>query len=135
LIRAAKARVDHLVVLTMSSGAIKQQEKNQLGDRPTYSTCDRVEVLAALRDVDHVVVFDDLNCLGSLKAFCPDYFFKNIRDRARSVVRAEADLVNQLGGRSIYLEDCSKNYSSTDIINYVRQQIGTNAYRFALPRI
>jgi D-beta-D-heptose 7-phosphate kinase/D-beta-D-heptose 1-phosphate adenosyltransferase len=125
LIRTAKARVDHLVVLMMSSASLKQQKKNDLGDRPIYSTADRVEVLSALRDVDHVVVFDDLNCLSSIEVFCPDYFIKNINDRARLVVQAEAHLVSQLGGQSVYLANCSWGYSSTLIIEYIRQQAGS----------
>jgi bifunctional ADP-heptose synthase (sugar kinase/adenylyltransferase) len=55
-----------LIVLTLSSSAIRQQEKNRFGDRPIYNERDRVEVLSALRAVDHVVVFDDVNCLAQL---------------------------------------------------------------------
>lgn len=44
---AAKQMVDVLVVLAMSTGAIRQQEKNQLGDRPIYNSRDRIEVLSA----------------------------------------------------------------------------------------
>jgi cytidyltransferase-like protein len=124
LIQAAKARVDRLVVLTMSSASIRRQEKNCLGDRPIYSASERVEVLTALRPVDHVVLFDDLNCLSSLEKFCPDYFFKNVKDQSRPVVQAEADIVRQLGGQTVYLEDHRGSFSSTEIIEYIRQQIG-----------
>ncbi len=118
----AKHRVDRLVVLTMSSDSIRRQEKNRLGDRPVYNERDRVEVLSALRPVDHVVVFDDLDCLPSLRDFCPDYFFKSLTDRSRPIVKAEAELVNQLGGQTIYLEGLPGGCSSTSIIDYVRKQ-------------
>jgi D-beta-D-heptose 7-phosphate kinase/D-beta-D-heptose 1-phosphate adenosyltransferase len=122
LIQSAKAQVDILVVLTMNSPSIRLLEKNRLGDRPIYSTDERVDVLTALQPVDYVLVFEDLNCLPSLENFCPDYFFKNMKDRSRPVVGAEADLVEKLGGKTIYLEDIQKSHSSTEIIEYVRQQ-------------
>ena len=100
---AAKQMVDVLIVLTMSTAAIRQQEKNQLGDRPIYNSRDRIEVLSALRPVDHVVMLDDLDCLAALLAFCPDYFIKSAHDRSRAVVQAEAALVEDLGGEAIFL--------------------------------
>lgn len=122
LMQTAKQSVDRLVVLTMSSASIQQQPKNRLGDRPIYNVCDRVEVLAALRAVDHVVVFDDLNCLPSLQVFCPDYFFKSAADLSRPIVRMEAELVTQLGGHTIYLKGLLGGYSSTAIIEHIREQ-------------
>jgi D-beta-D-heptose 7-phosphate kinase/D-beta-D-heptose 1-phosphate adenosyltransferase len=124
LIQAAKTHADWLAVLTMSSASIQGQEKNRLGDRPIYSASERVEVLTALRPVDYVVVFDDLNCLPSLERFCPDYFFKNVEDQARPVIQAEADLVKRSGGQTVYLEDPLRSFSSTEIIEYIRRQAG-----------
>jgi D-beta-D-heptose 7-phosphate kinase/D-beta-D-heptose 1-phosphate adenosyltransferase len=136
LIQAARAHADRLVVLTMSSDSIHHQEKNCLGDRPIYSARDRIEVLAALRPVDCIVLFDDLNCLPSLERFCPDYYFKNVEDQTRPVIQAEAELVKRLGGQTVYLEDPLRSFSSTEIIEYIRGQVRTkHADRFALPRI
>jgi cytidyltransferase-like protein len=122
LMLAAKHAVDRLIVLTMTSASIRQQGKNCLGDRPIYSASDRVEVLAALRPVSNVVVFDDLNCLPSLEDFCPDYFFKSTADGSRPVVLAEAELVKQLGGKTVYLGGLPGGRSSTTIIDYIRKQ-------------
>jgi D-beta-D-heptose 7-phosphate kinase/D-beta-D-heptose 1-phosphate adenosyltransferase len=110
-----------LVVLTLSSSAIRRQEKNRLGDRPIYNECDRVEVLSALRAVDHVVVFDDVNCLARLQAFCPDCFIKSSSDRSRPIVQAEAALVEKLGGAVLYLDNHHMNYSSTTLMHAIRQ--------------
>jgi D-beta-D-heptose 7-phosphate kinase/D-beta-D-heptose 1-phosphate adenosyltransferase len=122
LIQAAKQRVDVLVVLTMSTASIQQQEKNRVGDRPIYSERDRVEVLSALRPVDHVVLFDDMDCRSSLQAFCPDYFIKSTSDRFRPIVQAEAAIVKSLGGATLYPADHHRGYSSTTLIHHIRQQ-------------
>jgi cytidyltransferase-like protein len=121
LILRAKQQVDVLVVLTLSSSAIRQQEKNRLGDRPIYNERDRVEVLSAVRAVDHVVVFGDVNCLAPLRAFCPDRFIKSSGDRARPIVRAEAALVKELGGDVLYPGQHQVNYSSTTLVRAIRQ--------------
>jgi rfaE bifunctional protein nucleotidyltransferase chain/domain len=122
LMQAAKEQVDVLVVLTMSTSSIQQQEKNRLGDRPIYSERDRAEVLSALRPVDHLVVFDECDCLSSLRAFCPNYFIKSVDDQARPVVQAEAALVESLGGKTVYLPDHHSGYSSTSLIHWVQQR-------------
>ena len=79
------------------------------------------EGLSALRAVDHVVVFDDVNCLAPLRAFCPDRFIKSSGDRARPIVRAEAALVKELGGDVLYLDHHHVNYSSTILVRAIRQ--------------
>jgi cytidyltransferase-like protein len=122
LMQAAKERADVLVALTMSTASIQRQEKNRLGDRPIYSERDQAEVLSAIRPVDHLVVFDDLDCQPSLRAFCPNYFIKSMDGRSRSVVQAEAALVKILGGETLYLENHHPGYSSTTLIHWVRQR-------------
>jgi D-beta-D-heptose 7-phosphate kinase/D-beta-D-heptose 1-phosphate adenosyltransferase len=129
IMQAAKQRVDILVALTMSTVSIQQQEKNRAGDRPIYSHVDRITVLPALRPVDHVVVFDDLDCRPCLQGFCPDCFFKSSTDQSRMVVQAEAALVQSLGGKTIYLPDHHADYSSTAIIQYVRQQVAEESLK------
>ena len=79
------------------------------------------EGLSALRAVDHVVVFDDVNCLAPLRAFCPDCFIKSSGDRARPIVQAEAALVKKLGGDVLYLDHHHVNYSSTILVRAIRQ--------------
>lgn len=58
-IKAAKELVNVLVVTTMSTNSIRQQEKNIMGDRPIYSQEDRVKVLSSLQAVDYIVVTRD----------------------------------------------------------------------------
>lgn len=120
LIENAKERVDVLVVLAMSSVSIEGQPKNVLGDRPIYSEGDRAEVLSALRSVDHIVFFDEPDCRAALSGFCPNYYVKTAHDAARSVVRAEADVVTRLGGKITILERPPSACSSTAIIARLR---------------
>lgn len=122
LIKKAKDLVDRLVVLAMTSDSIRQQAKNRNGDRPIYSESDRVEVLASLKSVDHILLFDDLDCLSLLKKFCPDIYFKNVHDQARAVVIREANVVNNSGGQTVYLEDVPGKSSSTAIVACIRSQ-------------
>ena len=97
-INAAKNLCDVLVVATMSTSSLKQQEKNVHGDRPIYSQNDRITVLSALRTVDHVTIFDERDCKEVIKTLQPQIYFKHIKDMERKIVREECDLVRSLGG-------------------------------------
>jgi rfaE bifunctional protein nucleotidyltransferase chain/domain len=122
LLQAAKQLSDVLVVLAMSTQSVQMQDKNCNGDRPIYSEKDRAEVLAALLPVDHIVMFDERDCRACLQSFCPDRFIKSEFDRLRPIVRAEAALVENLGGETLYLANHHPGYSSTTIIRYIREQ-------------
>jgi len=118
-IKAAKELVDVLIVTTMSTDSINQQEKNIMGDRPIYSQEDRVKVLSSLRSVDYIVVFEELNCKEVIRAIRPNYFVKHEKDMSRQIVKEECELVENLWGKVVIIRDDSL-YSSTDIINYIR---------------
>lgn len=118
-IKAAKELADVLIVATMSTNSIKQQEKNIMDDRPSYSQEDRVKVLSSLRTVDYVVVFDELDCKEVIRVIRPNYFIKDEKDMSRRIVKEECELVEILGGKVVVTKD-DAGYSSTDIINYVR---------------
>lgn len=118
-IKAAKEITDVVIAATMSTNSIRQQEKNILGDRPIYSQEDRVKVLSSLRTVDYVVVFEELDCKGVIRAIRPNYFVKHEKDMSRRIVKEECELVESFGGKIVVTRD-DVGYSSTDIINYVR---------------
>ncbi|GEM_PF-624678 len=118
-INNARRLCDVLVVATMSTSSLRAQEKNAKGDRPIYSQADRITVLSALRSVDHVVVFDEPDCKEAIRALRPQIFFKNVKDMNRKVVKEECDLVRSFGGEVSVSYD-SAGYSSTDLINHVR---------------
>lgn len=120
----AKEKSDILVVATMSTHSIRQQGKNVLADRPIYSQEDRVKVLSSIRSVDHIVVFDEVDCNEVIRAIKPNLFIKKDKDMSRPIVREECDLVNSLGG-DIFVTRDDVGYASTAIIHHVRQVTGT----------
>ena len=90
---AAKAQGDILVVGVNSDAGIKRLKGP---DRPINTLEDRVEVLAALSCVDHLIPFDDDTPERLIEALRPDVFVKGgdyTRDRL-----PEAALVERLGG-------------------------------------
>lgn len=122
-IRRAKVLVDVLVVAIMSTNSLKHQEKNVQGDRPVYSQEDRLKVISSLRDVNHVVVFEEPDCKELIRAIRPNLFIKNEKDMQRPVVREECELVGILGGEVAIAQD-NASYSSTEILKYIRKMNG-----------
>lgn len=120
-INAARELADIVIVATMSTDSIKQQAKNVGGYRPVYSQEDRILVLSYLKYVDHIVIFPTLNCKEVIKAIRPDYFVKSERDMSRQIVQEECALAHDSGSKIITARDYA-GYSSTDIINYIRNR-------------
>jgi rfaE bifunctional protein nucleotidyltransferase chain/domain len=118
-IQLARQYADIIIVATMSTLSIKQQPKNKDGDRPIYSQEDRVQFLSSIRGADHVIVFDDLNCLNIIKKLKPDVYIKKDKDMSRSIVKEECKLVESLGGEVVLATD-DVGYSSSKIINHIR---------------
>lgn len=118
-IKAAKEITDVLIAATMSTDSIRQQGKNIFGDRPIYSQEDRVKVLSSLRTVDYVVIFEELDCKEVIRAIRPNYFIKHEKDMSRRIIKEECELVESFGGKVVITRD-EVGYSSTNIINYVR---------------
>jgi rfaE bifunctional protein nucleotidyltransferase chain/domain len=118
-IESARKLCDFLVVATMSTSSLQAQEKNTRGDRPIYNQIDRITVLSALKSVDHVIVFYELDCKEIIKELRPHIFVKNIKDMNREIVKEECDLVESLGGE-VHVTNDNIGYSSTDLIYYIR---------------
>ena len=121
LINTAKEFADITVVAIMSDASINKLEKNVLGDRPIYSEAERIKVLSSLRTVDHLVVFDSINCKTVIRAIKPKFFMKHEKDMSRQIVTEECKLAESLGGKTIITTD-NVGYSSTDIICYIRNK-------------
>lgn len=107
LMQEAKAMADVLIVAAQGTSSIRQQPKNNRGDLPIYGELDRLTLLGALACVDYVVMFDELDCRRVLEILRPDLYVKHERDRWREIVAEEADLVDRLGGHTVYTNvDC-----------------------------
>ncbi|HET9527997.1 MAG TPA: D-glycero-beta-D-manno-heptose 1-phosphate adenylyltransferase [Pyrinomonadaceae bacterium] len=69
----ARALGDALVVAINSDRTVRELKGP---DRPVFDQDERAEILAALRDVNYVVVFDDISPRSLIKALLPDVLVK-----------------------------------------------------------
>ena len=69
----ARALGDALVVAINSDRSVRELKGP---DRPVFDENERAEILAALRDVDYVVVFDDVSPRSLIKTLLPDVLVK-----------------------------------------------------------
>jgi bifunctional ADP-heptose synthase (sugar kinase/adenylyltransferase) len=74
---------------------------------------ERAEILAALADVDAVVIFPENDVRAIIREICPDFHAKGTDYTAENV--PERDEVEACGGRVAIVGD-PKNHSATEII-------------------
>jgi D-beta-D-heptose 7-phosphate kinase/D-beta-D-heptose 1-phosphate adenosyltransferase len=110
----AKTLGDVLVVAVNSDASIRRLKGPE---RPINSAEDRVQVLAALSCIDHLVVFDDDTPMRVIGAVAPDVFVKG-GDYSRESL-PEAGLVEQLGGR-IEILPLVEDRSTTAVIKRIK---------------
>ncbi len=111
----AKALGDVLIVGVNSDHSVRRLKGPS---RPINSLEDRVQILAALSCVDHIVPFDTDTPVELIRQIRPDIFVKG-GDYTRQTL-PEAPLVEKLGGEVRilpYLED----HSTTGIIERIRE--------------
>jgi D-beta-D-heptose 7-phosphate kinase/D-beta-D-heptose 1-phosphate adenosyltransferase len=85
--------------------------------RPVNPEAARAAVLAALTNVDYLVLFDDPTPLELIQAIKPDILVKGADYRKDQVVGA--DLVESYGGR-VHLAGLREGYSTTKLIQQMR---------------
>lgn len=106
-LRQARELGDALLVALNSDRSVRELKGPE---RPLNGEADRAEVLAALRCVDHVTIFDDLRVSGVIRALRPaiyakggDYTPETLDPGEREAlaeVGAEIRLVSLVPGRS-----------------------------------
>jgi D-beta-D-heptose 7-phosphate kinase/D-beta-D-heptose 1-phosphate adenosyltransferase len=69
----ARALGDALVVAVNSDRSVRELKGPE---RPVFDQAERAEILAALRDVDYVVVFDDISPRSTIRKLLPDVLVK-----------------------------------------------------------
>lgn len=116
-LRAAKAFGDILVVGLNSDASVKLLAKGE--DRPIIDELARQTVLAELRCVDAVALFDGPTPLELIELIKPDVLVKGADYRGKEVVGQE--FVEASGGR-VELVKLVEGYSTTAIIERLRQQ-------------
>lgn len=109
-LRAAK-KLGGRLVLAINSDESVRELKGQ--GRPLMPANERAEILAALSDVDAVVIFPEPDVRALVREIRPDVHAKGTDYTADSV--PERDTVIECGGRVEIVGD-PKNHSATDII-------------------
>lgn len=109
-LRGAKQLGGRLVVAINSDESVRALKG---GGRPLMPAEERAEIVAALADVDAVVIFPELDVRNIIREIRPDIHAKGTDYRAETV--PEADLVQSYGGRVEIVGD-PKNHSSSHII-------------------
>jgi len=109
-LRAAKELGGKLLVAINSDDSVRSL-KGQ--GRPLMPDYERAEILAALSDVDAVVVFPEADVRALIREIRPDIHAKGTDYTAENV--PERDTIIECGGRVEIVGD-SKNHSATDII-------------------
>jgi len=89
--------------------------------RPIVPERERAELVAALRCVDLVVLFDDLTVEPLLRALRPDLHVKGTDYTAETV--PEREVMKELGGRTVIAGD-PKDHSTTDFIAALKEKLG-----------
>jgi D-glycero-beta-D-manno-heptose 1-phosphate adenylyltransferase len=109
-LHAAKALGGKLVVAVNSDASVRALKGE---DRPIVPDHERAEIVAALADVDAVVIFPELDVRAIIREIRPDIQAKGTDYSADSV--PERDAVAEYGGRVEIVGD-PKDHSSSEII-------------------
>ena len=109
-LRAARELGGKLVVAVNSDESVRGLKG---AGRPLMPAEERAEILAALADVDAVVIFPENNVRAIIREIRPDFQAKGTDYTVESV--PERDEVEACGGRVAIVGD-PKDHSATDII-------------------
>jgi len=109
-LRAAKQIGGRLVVAINSDDSVRLLKGE---GRPLMPAEERAEILAALADVDAVVIFPERDVRALIREIHPDVQAKGTDYTAESV--PEAETVREYGGRVAIVGD-PKNHSASEII-------------------
>jgi rfaE bifunctional protein nucleotidyltransferase chain/domain len=112
------ARAHGRLVVALNSDASVRRLKGP--DRPIVPEAERAELLAALRPVDLVTVFDEPTAAEVLLALRPDVYVKGADYGPGAKDLPEAALAEQLGAR-VALIGLVADHSTTDLIARIRR--------------
>src|SRR5580693_1732749 len=118
-LRAARELGGKLIVAVNADASVHALKGE---GRPVMPAEERAEILAALADVDAVVIFPEKDVRAVIREIRPDFHAKGTDYTAESV--PERDEVEACGGRVVIVGD-PKNHSATAIINSrARSRVG-----------
>jgi rfaE bifunctional protein nucleotidyltransferase chain/domain len=117
-LRAAKQLGGRLVLAINSDKSVRALKGS---GRPLMPAEERAEILAALSDVDAIVIFTEPDVAAVIRAIRPDVHAKGTDYTAQNV--PERDVVSECGGRVAIVGD-PKDHSATEIIRRLEQPGG-----------
>jgi len=115
-LHAAKQLGGRLVVAINSDDSVRKLKGE---GRPVMPADERAEILAALADVDTVLIFDEPDVRGLIREIRPDAHAKETDYTAESV--PERDTVIECGGRVEIVGD-PKSHSATEFIDKMERK-------------
>ncbi|HXI11961.1 MAG TPA: adenylyltransferase/cytidyltransferase family protein [Thermoanaerobaculia bacterium] len=110
----ARSRADILIVGVNGDASVHELKGE---GRPLIPSAERAELIASLRAVDYVIVFEERSPRALLAAIKPDLHCKGTDYTEDSV--PEKDLVQSYGGRVVITGD-PKDHSTTELIGQMR---------------
>jgi rfaE bifunctional protein nucleotidyltransferase chain/domain len=113
-LQGAAIEGDILVVAVNSDSSVRLAKGD---DRPVVPQDERAELVAALRGVGHVVIFDEQTVEEVIRSLRPDVHAKGTDYTTESV--PEANLVRSLGGEVRIVGD-PKDHSTSEMIRRLR---------------
>ena len=114
-LQAAAAEADRLIVAVNDDRSVASLKGP---GQPILPAADRAELIAALRGVDYVVIFDGPTVARLLTLFKPDVHCKGTDYTAETV--PERDVVRAYGGRTAIVGD-PKTHATRDILAHIRR--------------
>jgi D-glycero-beta-D-manno-heptose 1-phosphate adenylyltransferase len=113
-LEGAKREGDRLIVAINSDASVRALKGPT---RPILNQSDRAELVAALRAVDYVVIFDEPTVASLLELLKPDVHCKGTDYTVDTV--PERDTVRAYGGRIAIVGD-PKDHSTTDLLSRLK---------------
>jgi len=114
-LQAAAKEADRLIVAVNGDDSVRALKGP---GRPILPAADRAELVAALRGVDYVVIFDEPTVAPLLERLRPDVHCKGT-DYAPDTV-PERDIVRGYGGRIAIVGD-PKDHSTRELLTHIRK--------------
>ncbi len=112
-LQSASREADRLIVAVNGDASVRELKG---AGRPILTASDRAELVAALRGVNYVVVFDDSTVERLLLLLHPDVHCKGTDYTVESV--PERDVVRSYGGRTAIVGD-RKTHSTRELLDRI----------------
>jgi D-glycero-beta-D-manno-heptose 1-phosphate adenylyltransferase len=115
-LQGASREADRLIVAVNDDQSVRRIKGPH---RPILTAQDRAEIIAALRGVDYVIIFDEPTVARLLELLRPDVHCKGTDYTVDTV--PERETVNAYGGRIAIVGD-PKDHSTHDLLARIKRQ-------------